>query len=111
MISGPKAVASRYTDMAITDSVLLMCSSWAIVERAGAMIVETMMRFRPVAERMLVTRHFLRVGQSLGFKASGEENVTRKGSSRGGVVCAEARFFSLSMFGVAMIQGAEVVRT
>jgi hypothetical protein len=54
-------------DNAITDSALLMSSSRAMVLRAGAMIVETMMRLKPVAERTSVTVHFFTVGQSLGL--------------------------------------------
>jgi hypothetical protein len=68
MIRGPKAVARRYIDSAITDSALLMSSSRAIVLIAGAMIVETMMRLKPVAERTSVTVHFFVVGQSLGLE-------------------------------------------
>ena len=43
----------------MTDSTLFMCSSCAMVESAGAMMVETMMRLKPVAERTSVTIHFL----------------------------------------------------
>jgi hypothetical protein len=35
---------------------------------AGAMIVETMMRLKPVAERTSVTVHLLVVGQFLGLE-------------------------------------------
>ena len=38
-----------------------------MVLRAGAMMVETMMRLKPVAERTSVTVHFFTVGQSSGL--------------------------------------------
>lgn len=82
MNRGPKAVASRYIESAITASVEFMSSSCAIVVRAGAMMVETMMRLNAVAERTSVTSHFLREGQSLGLSASKDvSKVTKKGSS------------------------------
>lgn len=54
-------------DKAIMDSAAFMLSSMAIVLIAGAMIVETMMRLKPVAESTSVTVHFLTLGQSLGL--------------------------------------------
>lgn len=54
-------------DNAMTDSALFMSSSRAIVLRAGAMIVDTIIRLKPVAERTSVTVHFLTVGQSFGL--------------------------------------------
>ena len=56
----------------MTDSAEFMCSSEAIVEIAGAMIVLTIMRLKPVAERTSVTVHFLEVGQSLGLVVCNE---------------------------------------
>ena len=65
MRRGPNAVASIWEDKAMTASTLLMSSSVEIVVRAGAMIVETMMRLKPVAERTSVTVHFLLLDQHL----------------------------------------------
>lgn len=44
-------------------------SAWIVV-RAGAIMVETMMRLKPEAERESVTAHFRFSGQSLGLSAS-----------------------------------------
>lgn len=56
-----------------------------MVDRAGAIIVETMIRLKPVTDRTLVTTHFLRVAQSLGFTYSNPvEKLTRNGSSEAG---------------------------
>lgn len=53
-----------------------------MVPRAGAIMVDTMIRLNPVADITLVTSHFLFAGQSLGFSESGDElNVTRNGFS------------------------------
>lgn len=66
----------------MTDSAEFMSNSLAIVDKAGAIIVETMMRLKPVAERTSVTAHFRLVGQSLGFSASYSGlKTTRYGSS------------------------------
>ena len=65
MTMGPKAVASMKAESAMTASTLVMCSSAEMVLRAGAMMVETMMRLKPVAERTSVTVHFFEVDQSL----------------------------------------------
>lgn len=64
----------------MTHSMCDMCSSIAMVVSAGAMMVETMIRLKPVALRTSVTAHLVRVGQSLGFMGSGAEKVTRNGS-------------------------------
>ena len=46
------------------------------------MIVDTMMRLKPVADNTSVTVHFRRVGQFLGLRTSWwPEKATRKGSS------------------------------
>ncbi len=62
-------------ESALTDSAELMCKSEAIVEIAGAMIVLTMMRLKPVAERTSVTVHFLEEDQSLGLGEKLNEDV------------------------------------
>lgn len=78
MSSGLNAVASRYTDIAITKSTVLICSSNQWWGRAGAMIVETIMRLKPVKKRMRVAVQFRRAGQSCGFEGSvGELKMTR----------------------------------
>ena len=57
-------------------------NSAAIVERAGAIMVDTMMRLKPVAERTSVTAHLRPVLQFFGFSASkGSAKVTKNGSS------------------------------
>lgn len=65
MSRGPKAVANMYADNAITASVLLILSSAEIVGSAGAMIVDTMILLKPVAERTSVTVHFFALDQHL----------------------------------------------
>jgi hypothetical protein len=68
-------------ESAIADSADVMSNSLAIVDSAGAMIVDTIMRLKPVAERTSVTAHLLLFGQSFGFSASnGSANATRNGS-------------------------------
>lgn len=58
-------------------SVGFMLSSSAIKGNAGAMIVDTMMRLKPVAERTLVTAHLRRSGHCLGLWGScGSAKVT-----------------------------------
>ncbi|RDW61636.1 hypothetical protein BP5796_11528 [Coleophoma crateriformis] len=49
--------------------------------QTGAMIVETMIRLNPVADRMSVTAHLRLVVQLSGFLRSDGEKATRKGSS------------------------------
>lgn len=50
--------------------------------RAGAMIVETMIRLKPVADKTEVTIHFLASDQSLGFSESlGQLKVTKNRSA------------------------------
>ncbi len=54
----------------------------AMSGKAGAMMVDTMMRLKPVAESTSVTAHLRRIRQFLGFEVSfSPEKVTRKGSS------------------------------
>lgn len=48
-------------------SVELMSSSLAMVGRVGAMMVEIMMRLKPVADKTSVTIYLRPVGQSMGF--------------------------------------------
>jgi hypothetical protein len=68
-------------DSAMTDSVALMCSSCAMVLSAGAMIVLTMMRLKPVADSTSVTAHLRLRVQSLGLSMSKwGSKATRKGS-------------------------------
>jgi hypothetical protein len=62
-----KAVAGTYMDNDNADSVGLMFSSLLIVDSVGAMMVETKIRLRPVADRTSVTAHLRLVGQSFGF--------------------------------------------
>ncbi len=65
----------------MADSAGFISSSAAIVESAGATMVETMMRLKPVVARTSVTAHLRPVGQSLGLSVSyGSENATRNGS-------------------------------
>ena len=65
MTIGPKAVANIKAERAMTASTLFMSRSFEIVVRAGAMIVETMMRLKPVAESTSVTVHFFELDQHL----------------------------------------------
>ena len=66
----------------MTDSVVFMSSSFAMVDKAGAMMVDTMILLNPVADSTLVTRNFLSRDQSRGFWDSKVgEKVTRNGSS------------------------------
>ena len=59
-----------------------MSKSLAMVDRAGAMMVETMIRLNPVAESTSVTAHFRPVDQSRGLSGSyGNAKATRYGSS------------------------------
>jgi len=100
--------------MAMTDSMLLMCSSLPMVESAGAMMVETMMRLKPVADRTLVTAHFLVAGQFWGFSRSmGVANLTKKGSSdTTGEVCfssSSAGCLSLSKCCFSMSTGCSIL--
>ena len=68
-----------------------------MIERAGAMMVDTMIRLKAVADKAAVTAHFLNAGQSLGFSQSkGVVNVTRKVSSSGVCVATSLGSFSLS---------------
>ena len=66
-------------DRDMAASVGFMSRSAAIRWRAGAMIVDTMIRLKPVAERTLVTVHFCRSGHCMGFSASwGSAKVTMR---------------------------------
>ena len=65
------------------------------------MIVETIIRLKPVADKMPVTAHFLRIGQSFGFSASkGVVNVTTRGSCGDDGATA---FVTISMSEVSVI--------
>jgi hypothetical protein len=52
-------------DRAMTASTLFMSKSLEMVVRAGAMIVDTIMRLKPVADKTSVTVHFLELDQHL----------------------------------------------
>jgi hypothetical protein len=101
-------------DSAMTDSAVLMCSSCAMVDSAGAMMVLTIIRLKPVAESTSVTAHLRREGQSLGFSASKfGEKATRNGSSllratgwggnRGGAASMSARGICKVASGVKLL--------
>lgn len=65
----------------MADSAEFISSSAAIVDSAGATMVETMMRLKPVVARTSVTAHLRPVGQSLGLSVSyGSAKTTRNRS-------------------------------
>lgn len=66
--------------MDMAASVGDMPNSRAMVGRAGAMMVETMIRLKPVADSTSVTIHFLPARQSCGLEGSLGRNATRYGS-------------------------------
>lgn len=68
--NGPNALASRYTDSAMDASVEDIPRSAAIGPKAGAMMVEDVIRTNAVADMTEVESHFLRRDQLSGFEAS-----------------------------------------
>lgn len=78
---GPTAVASRYTESAMFTSALLMLNCCMSEGRAGAIIVLTIIRLKPVADKTLVTTHLRDGAQSFGLSGS-EASLKATRSSR-----------------------------